>query len=167
MLTTGIFISTSEILKKYPLLEEYSRYFDSNSVMRVYQGDQIWDGDLAMDDYEKWSLDISSGDNAFGMIIDGNLTINGNLINRAIDSGLLLLVNGNLKSKHINKGGSCFIITGNCDIDGVIIGEYPNGTLCVMGETKAQYLFDLNHCIETNLINNNLYQIYFSYSSVR
>lgn len=80
-----------------------------------------------------------------GIIVDGNITINGVLFQPDIDYGEVLFVTGNLAAQSINKGGAEFYIKGNVTVEKTIYGYYNHGSLIVEGNTEATTIFAEDH----------------------
>lgn len=72
------------------------------------------------------SLDLDDPDH-FGIVVKGNLTVKGNIMNENTDGGCSLVVLGNLKAKNVAIGGQLVYITGYVKIDGVLMGIYNHG----------------------------------------
>lgn len=86
-----------------------------------------------------WPLDT------YGMIVDGNLTVNGVIYQPEMDSGPALFVTGNVKAKSLSKGGAEFYIKGDLIVEQTIYGYYNHGSLKVEGNTEAVTIFAEDH----------------------
>lgn len=72
-----------------------------------------------------------------GLIVRGNLTIQGSLLNQEDDFGPFLLVHGNLVARSIATGGSQIRIHGDVTTE-ALVGVYNHGSLCVGGHLVAR-----------------------------
>jgi len=102
-------------------------------------------GDLVLD----WS-DTFSDKNIVAIVAQGDLTIEGSLINDSLDGGPFLFVAGNLKAKRIDKGGAFVTILGNADVAGPVLCEYNHGSLKIAGNLKAEWLLNVDHDVSVS-----------------
>ncbi|SFE88605.1 hypothetical protein SAMN05518672_111168 [Chitinophaga sp. CF118] len=79
--------------------------------------------------------------NTYGIIVDGNLTITGGLLECEMDYGETLFVMGDLQAKSISKGGGEFYIKGNLMVEQTIYSFLNQGQLTVEGNTTATTIF--------------------------
>jgi hypothetical protein len=87
-----------------------------------------------------------------GLIVIGNLTIDGDLLNTDIDSGPLLLTRGNLTANNLRSGGGSIIIGGDASIRDVVFGNYNHGELFILRDLYAGLLVMRNHCFGAHRI---------------
>lgn len=102
-------------------------------------------GDLVLD----WSQAFSDK-NIVAIVAQGDLTIEGALINDNLDGGPYLFVSGNLKARRIDKGGAFVTVLGNVDVSGPILCEYNHGCLRVAGDLKCEWLLNLDHDVSVS-----------------
>jgi len=116
-----------------------------------FEGDTVIEGDLNTGEF----CDEESEDDhpILGIIVNGDLTVTGQICQEECDFGETLLVLGNLKAKHIDKGGAEFYITGDCKVAGAIYGYYNHGMLTVEGETTAKFIIKDDHEFDFGYIN--------------
>jgi len=98
-------------------------------------------GDLELD----WESDWVRGHGIAGVVCEGDLTVDGDVLNRGSDSGPLLFVGGRLRVGNLLAGGSCVILLGGVDASGLVIGFYNHGSLLVGGDLQAQALIWPGH----------------------
>lgn len=134
-----------DAIRDYKLDKRLQRYRSSSYVSPQKAGKvRLHDGDLSLDN-DLW-LDYEKGWNEIGMIVTGDLTVNGNILNTNINSGPFLVVLGNLKAKNLLSGGGEIYIEKNADIEEVCVGEYNDGVLAIKGELRAQLFINDDHC---------------------
>ncbi|MBI1321808.1 hypothetical protein GC170_01275 [bacterium] len=97
-------------------------------------------GDLLLD----WSKAFSEK-NIVAIVAEGDLTIEGALINENLDGGPFLFVKGDLKAKRIDKGGAYVIVLGDVQASGPVLCEYNHGGLRVAGDLKSEWLLNVDH----------------------
>ena len=111
----------------------HASYGDEYSYI-LMEGDVLGDGSL---DLNAFCRSI----NTYGIIVDGNLTITGALLQPDLDYGETIFVTGNLHAKSISKGGAEFYIKGNLVVEQTIYGFSNHGRLTVEGNTEATTIF--------------------------
>ena len=85
-------------------------------------------------------------DQAYGYIVDGNLTVDGS-INSQDEEAMSLLVTGNLSVGDIFAGGADTAVLGNLHATRFVIGRYNHGYLHVSGDLHAALLLYSDHDI--------------------
>jgi hypothetical protein len=80
-----------------------------------------------------------------GLIIMGDLTIDGDLLNNDIDSGPLLMVRGNLVANNLRSGGGSIIIGRDASIRDIVFGNYNHGELHIQNDLYAGLLVMRDH----------------------
>ncbi|MBX9690082.1 MAG: hypothetical protein K2X27_25450 [Candidatus Obscuribacterales bacterium] len=98
-------------------------------------------GDLALD----FDADWIKPKRLAGIVCEGDLTIDGDLFNRTLSFGPLLFVRGNLQVQNLIKAGAPFIVLGNVEASGIVLGEYNDGVLRVGGMLRAEAYFLFDH----------------------
>ncbi|MEN8905693.1 MAG: hypothetical protein ABF289_07030, partial [Clostridiales bacterium] len=119
-------------------LGKYLQYFDD--YIYYYEDDTIIDGNMLLD-YDRngeWT----------GIIVNGNLEVNGCIKNYEASYGPFLFLTGNLKAKSIIAGGSDIIIKGNVILDDVMLGYNNHGKIRVNGDVRAKIVISENHNME-------------------
>lgn len=79
-------------------------------------------------------------DGIAGMLVLGDLVIDGALINADIDSGPFLVVQGNLTARAVASGGASIIVHGSAHVAECVIGTYNHGGLSI-GQRLRTTLF--------------------------
>jgi hypothetical protein len=97
-------------------------------------------GDLVVD----WTKELEK-ERIVAVVARGDLTVRGTIRNANLDGGPLLFVAGKLRAQHIDKGGACFVLLGNVELDGYALCEYNHGVLRVGGDLKSKALIGLDH----------------------
>jgi hypothetical protein len=77
-------------------------------------------------------------DDISGYVIEGDLTIDGNLINGEQDFGPVLVVLGVLKAHNVAIAGAPLIITRDLKVTEMFHGYYNHGSTVVFGRTTAE-----------------------------
>jgi hypothetical protein len=131
-----------------------------NFLFLVAEGEVYVDGHLHLDwkagftDSEKhaaWREQYRlqtppSGDYGIrGIIINGNLTINGSLINDNSNDGPFLLVTGNLTAWNAVAGGAYIRVYGNADIEEVTYSHYNDGSFHIEGNLTTTICISDDH----------------------
>ena len=75
----------------------------------------------------------------------GDLTVEGDIINRTLEGGPLLFVGGKLASKNVIKAGAPIVVLEDLSANGVVIGEYNDGTMRIGGDLTAEAYLLLDH----------------------
>lgn len=121
---TGESASELELLKHLEGDHEGVRFVDGHCTI---------DGDLLLDQPQ------------LGLVVSGNLTIKGSVINRASDWGPPLIVGGDLKAKNVIGGGSEIIVLGSAQVANTVYGHYNHGELRIDGDLKAKAWLNSDH----------------------
>ncbi len=106
----------------------------------VCNGDTVFPHDLWLD-YRQGLLTLASEAEApfVGLLVRGDLTIEGCLHNFEDDHGPLLLVTGDLRAHSVATGGSQMCVLGELSAD-VVIGVYNHGSLEAKGALRARVI---------------------------
>ena len=144
-----------------------------NYIFVYYEGDATIDGHLWLDfdagwvtSNESWreSLNIAADDSidqnygVRGIIVTGNLTVNGSIINSNGNSGVFLYVLGDVKAKNLLGGGAYFRIYKNAIIEGITYGHYNDGQIDILGDLSCPIFISEDHDVQYNkLINNTIF----------
>jgi hypothetical protein len=171
---------------KYNLNKALSLIFDGGSsyerTLKNYyficiDGDAVIDGDLQIDYKKVWATDsvewrrsfnISDDDSITqnfgvrGLIVNGNLTVNGSIINSDGDNGPFLYVTGNVQANNLVSGGAFMKICGDAKLSGVAYGHYNDGDINVMGNLSCPVLINEDHSFS---IDGKLIESQFNYNS--
>jgi hypothetical protein len=125
-----------EICEKLDLshLEGHESYTD----MRV----KYYDSDVTFD-----KLDLDEDNTEYDMIvIDGNLTVNGNIVNANMNDGKELVVLGNVSANNLIAGGAEINIQGTANIENTVLGHYNDGVLTIYKLNANLYIRDDHYC---------------------
>lgn len=98
-------------------------------------------GDLLLDFDSGWARDGG----IVGIACEGDLHVDGDVLNRNLNRGPLLFVAGNLHVRNLIKGGAPVIVLGNLIAEGIVVGEYNDGVARIAGDLTAQGLFLDDH----------------------
>ncbi|MCH9651504.1 MAG: hypothetical protein K0U98_24975 [Deltaproteobacteria bacterium] len=114
-------------------------YPDAN-VLVLPAGTKI-KGNLQLD----WDADWLRGKRIVAIDCQGDLSVDGNIVNDMLEGGPLLFVGGSLKVHNLKKGGASIIILGDLKADGWVIGEYNDGVMRIGGDLEAKAFLLLDH----------------------
>lgn len=117
---------------------QFKNFSDGNVL--VLPPNTVIDGDLVLD----WSQPWISKNKICAVICDGDLSVTGDIVNRTLESGALLFVDGNLQVNNLIKSGATVMVLGDVNAKGLVVGEYNDGVLRIGGDldAAAYLLFD-------------------------
>jgi hypothetical protein len=159
-------------LKKqlYPIFEGWNYENNlKNYLFLVADGDCEINGDLRLDYDGAWTSDALDwraslpieGDEyrddnygIRGVIVTGNLTVNGSIINSNMNDGPFLLVMGNVTAHNLVAGGAYMQINGHANIRGVTYGHYNDGCIYVDGELSTTVFINQDHAFSYGTLKN-------------
>jgi hypothetical protein len=99
--------------------------------VRHYAGNGTIEGDIDLDELS-WA-------NVAGLVVDGDLTINGSLLNWESSIANFLAVRGNLLCHNIVTGCADMVVRGDAKASNVIVSTYGQGRLEIRGDAYARY----------------------------
>jgi hypothetical protein len=150
----------------------YQKRFD-NSIFIYHEGDAIIDGNLLLDFKQGWVTSDKSWRHNFniaedaslehdyriaGIIVTGNLVVNGSIINSNGNSGAFLDVLGDVKAHNLIGGGSYISIYGNANIDEIAYGHYNDGQIDISGDLICPVFINEDHDFQyKRLIRNSIF----------
>ncbi|WP_440134609.1 hypothetical protein [Chitinophaga sancti] len=102
----------------YESTEVFEDFIEADSRFYLHRGDLVLEKDLLL------VLELHG---VAGYIIDGNLLVNGNIVNEEGDYGPVFYVKGNVVCRSLLIGGSPTHITGNVSAEEVIMLHYNHG----------------------------------------
>lgn len=171
-----------EATPKYELKQQMSNLFGSwqyksglkNYLFLVIDGDLQINGDLQLDysdntwasDSVAWrkQLNIADDENLKhsysirGVIVTGNLTVNGSIKNIDMSSGVFLLVMGNVTAHNLVSGGTYMQINGNATIRDYAYGHYNDGSININGDLNAPIFISEDHAFSFKALKNNQFK---------
>lgn len=141
-------VRVADALQRFPELENRLHSYNSiDDEVIVFEGDTFLTHDLALDfTADSWPAS-ERGSEVLGLIVTGDLVVDGTILNYDIDCSPFLIVIGNLQARTIDKSSSIIDIAGNCHVENVIYGYYNHGGLHVDGTIQAKYLICEDHTI--------------------
>jgi|GEM_PF-5704313 len=108
--------------------------------VRVVEGDLRIDGNLL--------LDWEEGFGSQGLVVTGELAVNGSIINAEGDYGPFLLVGGRTRAHAIVGGGSQLFFEGDVQVAEIVIGHYNHGSLVFKSNLTAPVVVSMDHHLE-------------------
>jgi hypothetical protein len=101
------------------------------AVVRHYPRSAAVTGDLDMDG-------LAIGHNVAGIVVDGDLRLEGSILNWEIDGvAAFLWVRGNLRCRNIVFGCMDLVVNRNVAASGLIVATYNHGHLLIAGDVRA------------------------------
>lgn len=178
-------INEQEATPAYELKKHLSLIFDGwqyendlkNYLFLVANGDLSINGDLQLDyedntwasDSLTWRKSLNIDDDETlknnygirGVIVTGNLTVNGTIKNSDMESGAFLMVMGNVAAHKLVAGGAHMQINGKATIRDYAYGHYNDGSIQISGDLSVPIFINDDHDFGIkSLINNQ-----FSFNS--
>lgn len=136
-------ISSREVIEQYGAPD----YFPiEGEQYLLFKGDLEINGPLNREWIVNQTRDLSADAFVMGMVVDGNLTVNGDLLD---DNYVHLYVKGNLHCHYLFSYNGQQHIGGNADIRLGAYGEYNDGQLSVNGDIRSPYLIIDDHAMPT------------------
>lgn len=123
---------------------DYPLEHNPKGVAIVFPPGTRLNGDLDLDGTQ---ADIRKH-NVIAVVATGDLAIDGVLRNRNLNGGPLLFVAGHLSAKRVEKGGANIVVLGDLKSEGVVLCDYNDGVLRVVGDLTSQALIALDHDVE-------------------
>jgi hypothetical protein len=163
------FVKESIATEKYQLKKHLSDLFGSwqyesqfkNYFFLVADGDCDVKGNLHLDyknddwatDASAWCASLPIEKNEYadknygvrGIIITGNLTVHGSIINSNMNDGPFLLVMGNVAAHNLVAGGAHIQVNGSAAISGVSYGHYNDGSIHINGDLRTTVFINEDH----------------------
>ncbi len=99
------------------------------------------EGDLILESFAPWA-EINK---IAAIVCRGKLEIVGDILNRTLEQGPMLFVDGSLTVNSLHKAGSTVIVLGDLQASELVIAEYNDGVLRVAGDLQAEALLALDH----------------------
>lgn len=135
-------------------------WMDDKWYIIVYEGDLTLDRHLLLDWERTRNIDASAGDLMFelfeprlanrlhGLIVKGNLTVKGAILNTNMDGGPLLIVTGKTTAAGLLAGGAYIEFRGEAQFDDAIFANYNHGELIFEGPVTAGLLYNSDHMLD-------------------
>ncbi|MCB1052920.1 MAG: hypothetical protein KDC71_20125, partial [Acidobacteria bacterium] len=137
-----LFVPTTEPQKPF-LNAWFNEFADELKAQKV-----LWvpssvtcEGNFSLDLDQKWLQSHP----CVGIIINGDLNINGDLINWSLNQGLTLVVLGALQVHGLYKGGAHLLVAKNLSVRDVLVAEYNDGRLLIGDDLHAPLVISLDH----------------------
>lgn len=98
-------------------------------------------GDLELD----WDIGWVQRHGIVGVACAGDLTVDGDVLNRDSDSGPVFFVGGKLRVGTLLAGGSRVVVLGDVEASGLVIGFYNHGSIHIRGDLRAKAFIMEDH----------------------
>ncbi len=141
-------ITETEAMQRFKLSDLMQRY-STEPLPRKSCTVRLHEGNLEI---SRLNLDWDSHwkGTELGLIVTGDLTVEGDIINSNINDGPFLLVQGNVKAKNLLAGGSEIYIAKDATFEELCVGEYNDGVLTIKGALQCALLINDDHHIDAN-----------------
>jgi hypothetical protein len=129
-------------------------------IVEVVEGDLLVLGDLLVD-YAAGRRQVegirprADGDRnattlkgATGLIVTGDLTVHGALVNANLNGGPFLLVLGKTQARALFAGGAEFAFEGRARFEDVVVGCYNDGYVAFRGGVEAPMVISEDHAFD-------------------
>lgn len=138
---------------------------DPSDLMLAHYGDTHVQGDLMLDwdkgwangeilvQWAKWNRteETLPSPRVSGIVVFGNVDVAGSIINADGDSGLQMIVLGDLRAKNLVCGGSFIEIKGDAMVSEAVFAHYNHGELRIWGALVTKVLINDDHCVSFDL----------------
>src|SRR5690606_35782198 len=105
---------------------------------------RLFDGNVSFRNLDLHDLKEEDG---LGIIIDGDLHVDGAVVSRD-ESAAFLLVTGNVTAESVTSGGPDIAVLGDLTAEKYVLGTYNHGYLHVGGKIVSPYVIKNDHDIE-------------------
>ena len=110
-------------------------------IVRIYEGDTVLNESLDL-------YDLFYEENVAGIIVNGNLTVNGTIIDFELDTySCFLQINGSLSCQRLAAGCAEILIAGDANITETLVAFYNHGTIEIDGNLNTRLLIVDDHGI--------------------
>jgi len=110
-------------------------------IVRIYEGDTVLNESIDL-------YDLYYEENVAGIIVNGNLTVNGTIIDYELDTySCFLQVKGSLSCHTLASGCAEILIAGDANITEALVAFYNHGTLEIDGDLHTRLLVVDDHGI--------------------
>ena len=139
-------VSEAEAIASFDLRSKLERYGAGNrqpssKATVLVAGPLHVSGDLLVD----WSKDF---DAAVGLIVEGDLTVDGAIVNTNLNDGPFLLVTGTTNARTLYAGGAEFRFEGESTFSDAVIGCYNDGYARFAGDLHAPVVIAEDHAFD-------------------
>ncbi|SNR53405.1 polymer-forming cytoskeletal protein [Flavobacterium sp. ov086] len=154
-------ITIKDVKLQYPFLLDHEGFdyfeeWEDQDFFLISTEDVYFEGDFYLDLYEdkekKWlsnllSLPLNEIEKIRieGVLINGNLSANGTIINAEGDYGPYIFINGNVTCQSMLLGGSYVEINGNVKAQEVVMTSYNHGNFKCSGTIEAPVFIVEDH----------------------
>lgn len=141
----GARVAQAEAIKRFDLKQRLisygSQYFrpDDNATIRVIEGDLAIAGSLRLD----WDNCTSHG-----LIVTGDLSVDGAIVNAGMNGGPFLLVGGKTRAYAVIGGGAELVFEGDTQVEEIVVGHYNDGILMFRKNLAAPAVVTMDHHLE-------------------
>ncbi len=146
--------SAAELRSEHPIPD----HFPDAHMFLVHDGDLELDGDLCLD-WARWQAGVAGGLEQLpetmpdlpadlrGLLVTGALRLSGALLNADRESGVALIVRGDMDVRQASCGGAYIRIDGRLCAQEVVYAHYNDGELHLRGGLCAKALIQDDHFV--------------------
>lgn len=146
--------SAAELRSEHPI----SDHFLDTHMFLVHDGDLELDGDLSLD-WVRWQGGVAGGlehlpemtpdlpADLCGFLVTGSLGLSGALLNAERESGVALIVRGDMNVRQASCGGAYIRIDGRLSAQEVVYAHYNDGEIHIRGGLCAKALIQDDHFV--------------------
>jgi len=114
----------------------------------VVRGGRVVDGlPLDFNELDRWLGCEGRAAVLCGLVVDGDLEVDGSVLNREMDFGPFLLVTGKLTAGNMGCGGSRVLVGGDLEIEHGLFGFYNHGAIQIEGDARVPVVLSEEHLI--------------------
>jgi len=107
-------------------------------------GDLNVAGDLALD----WDAPPWNEGKRCGLVVEGNLDVEGRLTNFNMNGGPVLVVLGSVRADDAVQGGASWLIRDDFEVTKTFLGYYNDGHVYVGGDLTASAVINMDHSMD-------------------
>lgn len=142
----GEHVAQADAIGRFDLARRLMSY--GSQYFRPREGEQIRvvDGDLTI--AGNLMLDWDAGWDAHGLIVTGDLLVDGAIINANMNGGPFLLVVGKTQAFAVVGGGAELVFEGDAVVEDIVIGHYNDGILMFRKNLTTPVVVTVDHHLE-------------------
>ncbi len=149
-------VQAPEVRERYNL----PAWMDEKWTLIIHEGDMLVDRHLLMDAVRTSNMDETRAihwpalfgpipcNTPLGIVVDGNLKVNGSILNASAANSPALIVTGRTKANSLLAGGSYLAFGGPAEFSEAIYSHGPQGQVLFSGPVNTPLLINSDHKLE-------------------
>lgn len=142
----------------------------------VRESDAHIEGDLRLDFDAGWAADdqawrkllnvsgpVGAQGSVPGVIVIGDLSVDGSIINASLESGVFVYVTGDVTCTNLVAGGAHIVIGGALHAKNAVYAHYNDGSLKIGGDLSCRYFVSEDHMVSHDNVTADYYYNSHSY----